>query len=374
MSVSIIHLLSADTPAPKLRVLDALLSKLNDAHRHTLVQVGPGPPVRLPGETRIRRIRAAFNIPWLAAGRLREIAEKADVQLAHLWSNASLSWCPPLIEHGCRLLIEPESPRDARQIARWHASSPLSTPPGFACPTALTRRRLIEHGVPEKNCALIREFVDFAAINNCRAAQIRSALDLTETQRVVLLLPPVDSHGGHVTSMWATLLVHVIRDDVRVVIPDRSPEASRLRKLARNIGRASAMRFPGDRFDLPQLLAACDVALYLPPADASVSALVWAMASGRPILASATYAVAEMLANQHNAWLCRPDDPKVAARKLLRIIESPGESRDLIDRARAQAYEVFGRQRMIAQYARAYENLIADRPVGDGIADSATQD
>ena len=190
----------------------------------------------------------------------------------------------------------------------------------------------------------------------------------------MLLLPPVDTHGGHVTGIWATLLVHVIRDDVQIVIPGRSREAARLRRLIRNIGRETAVRFPGDRFDLPELLAASDVALFLPPADASVSSLVWAMASGRPILASATYAVAEMLANAHNAWLCRPDDPKAAAKKLLRIIESPGDSRDLIDRARSQAYEIFGRQRMTAQYARAYENLIAERAAGDGIVDSAVRD
>lgn len=371
MPIRIVHLLAADMPASKLPVLSALLSKLNERHRHTVVQVGAGDCAKLPGHAARHRIRAAFDIPWLAAGRVDRFVRQCGADVGHIWSSAALSWCAALI--GKRpLLIESESPRDSARIARWTAPT-TGAARGLACPTALTMRRMVEHGVDAKHCAVIRDYVDFSAINKSRSADVRGALRLDDSHRVVLLLPPVTRRGGHTTAMWATLLVHVVRDDVRLLIPGRSREALRLKRLAGSVGRMAVTRFPGDRYELPELLAASDVALYLPPEDAPVGALVWAMASGRPILASATYAVAEMLADQHNAWLCRPDDPKAAAKKLLRVIESPADSRELIDRARSQAYEIFGRQRMVTQYARAYDNLIAGVPVGEGIVDSAVK-
>ena len=99
--------------------------------------------------------------------------------------------------------------------------------------------------------------------------------------------------------------------------------------------------------------------------------LPWAMAAGVPIVASAVHCVTEMLADRHNAWLCKAGEPRLAARRILTALETPGQARELAALARTQAYEVFSRQRMIRQYEIAYENLIAGRSIASGIDDAA---
>jgi glycosyltransferase involved in cell wall biosynthesis len=232
----------------------------------------------------------------------------------------------------------------------------------------------MERGVAAGACVLVRPFVDFSRINRGRSVDVRGPLRLSDDDRVLLLLPPIRRDAGHFTAVWAALLVHVIRPDLHIIVPTATREAHRLRRLARSVRRNDAMRFPGERFTLPELLGAADLAMFLPPDDASVASLPWAMAAGRPILGSATYAVTELLADRHNGWLCKPDDPKAAAQKLLRLMEAPvNETRGPVELARAQAFEVFGRERMIQQYRQVYDNLRLDRPAAEGISDSAVR-
>ena len=84
------------------------------------------------------------------------------------------------------------------------------------------------------------------------------------------------------------------------------------------------------------------------------------------------YATAELLAHQHNALLFKPDTPRRMAIRAAATIGDLEGVAELKDTARGQAYEVFGVRRCIDQYARLYDNLIAGRDPGDGIADSAS--
>lgn len=368
-TVSVLHVVTDGTLDYKRDILRELVERGTSRFRHFVAHVGPS------GRRTTRRtdmlVSAPPFLPWIGIPATRRIAERHDVSIVHVWSPDALRVCAPLADGQRSLMIESDVSFPAAPLARWRDSCDSSACVGFVCPTALAQRRLAEKGISVDSCPLIREFVDFAQINAARAADLRPGARLGPADKVIVALPPIERVSGHFTAIWAALIAQVVRGDLRIVVPGRTDESSRLRGLIRSTPFAQAARFTADRFSLPELLAVADLAVFLPSGDAPVSALAWAMASGTPILASAVRAVAELLADRHNAWLCRADSPRAAARKILHAIESPLASRDLATRARTQAFEVFGRQRMIRQYERAYSNLRRGEPAASGITDSA---
>jgi glycosyltransferase involved in cell wall biosynthesis len=131
------------------------------------------------------------------------------------------------------------------------------------------------------------------------------------------------------------------------------------------------LRTPGDRYRFEELVSVADVLLMPGTSDASVTAVSWAMGAGVPVVASATRAIAELLAHDHNAYLVKPD---VTKRLALRFAEAIGHRKEWsrqVEVARGQAYEVFSLQRHAEQVWQVYDNLLAARKPGDNLKDPA---
>jgi len=389
---TVVHVVGADTPVWKLGVLEALCARSAQGQdsgleaRQALVHVGRGAlagPLSVP----VVRVRAPFDLAALGARALSRALDNLGGEtrgplVLHVWSPTALAWCIPLAtaaerrgggdepRRRCRMLVEMDGAGDAEPFARRYHSRPAESRLTCACPTAIVRRRLVENGVAADDCTVIREFVDFAAINEARNKNVRAELGLDASDTVVAALPPAVSGSGTFNVAWAALLLSKMRPDVRLVVPGVGPEADRVQRLVDSIRHREVVRF-APRLSLPELLAAADLTAYLPDGDAPVSGLVWAMAAARPIVATAVPAVAELLAHGHNAGLCKPNSPKDAARRMLQALERPDESRQQAELARSQVFQDFGRQRMTEQYGQAYANLAAGRKVGEGIRDSA---
>ena len=105
---------------------------------------------------------------------------------------------------------------------------------------------------------------------------------------------------------------------------------------------------------MAELVELADIAVFLPAGDAPLAGLASAMATARPIIASDTPAVTEILEDGRGAWLCPPNKPLIAARLLLEALEHPEEARRRSAAAKARAREVYSVQRTLDQYARVY--------------------
>ncbi len=95
------------------------------------------------------------------------------------------------------------------------------------------------------------------------------------------------------------------------------------------------------------------------------------MAGGVPIVACANLCATEFLADGHNGFLVKPDEPTVLAGKILRATQQPRENYAMTETARGQAFEALGLTRYVEQTQQAYENLLSLRPVSTDIVDSA---
>ena len=146
--------------------------------------------------------------------------------------------------------------------------------------------------------------------------------------------------------------------DVRLEIVGDGPQRAELVALAARLGLDGRVVFRG-------LLQKPDVAATLREADAFVltsrydnnpCAVLEALASGLPVVATAVGGVPELI-DESNGVLARPQDPASIAQGIEKLLgRLDGYDRRAISRA---ARERFGRERIGADLARAYADAIA---------------
>ncbi|MGI5189611.1 glycosyltransferase family 4 protein [Promicromonospora sp. CA-289599] len=79
---------------------------------------------------------------------------------------------------------------------------------------------------------------------------------------------------------------------------------------------------------------------------------VQAMLAGRPVVASRTQGLAEIVADGETGLLVRPDDPVALADAIAELLDDPAHAAALADAGRRDAAERFGAQRYRAQMGR----------------------
>jgi glycosyltransferase involved in cell wall biosynthesis len=95
------------------------------------------------------------------------------------------------------------------------------------------------------------------------------------------------------------------------------------------------------------------------------------MAASVPVVATAVYSNAEMLAHKVNCRLVKPAEGRFMALALVPHLAVGDEAAKMADAARGQAFQVFGLRRCMDQHLKLYQNLMTDALPEEGITDSA---
>ena len=249
----------------------------------------------------------------------------------------------------------------------------IARPEGFAiaCESGTVRRRLIERGLDDAACVLIRPGVDFAAINRTKRSGLRAALGFAEGDRVAIVHEPMTRHGGQSDASWAATLFGSGAEGLHCILPGDSREAQRIaRRSAGQPSVAPPVRTNG-KYPFELLLSVSDVPVLAAPGDIPTTAIAWAMASRTAIIGSAVPCVAEYIAHKVNGLLFKIAKDRSTVISIAKLLADRESQARCAAAAHGQAYEVFSIRRTIDQYASLYRNLFAGAPPGRGIADPA---
>jgi glycosyltransferase involved in cell wall biosynthesis len=128
-----------------------------------------------------------------------------------------------------------------------------------------------------------------------------------------------------------------------------------MREEYEQLARGLPISFAGFRKDVERLYLAAD--LYCQPSrsEGLPNAVIEAMCSGLPIIASDTGGMAGLVTVE-NGRLCKPGDPETLARQLGSILAHP-ETWPSMAAASIRASESFSKERMVDSYISLYANL-----------------
>ncbi len=133
--------------------------------------------------------------------------------------------------------------------------------------------------------------------------------------------------------------------------------------LAEVTGVAHRLRFTGFRDDVPRLLLASDLLSFVPTEPEPFGrTAIEAMAAGLPVIAAATGALPEIVADNETGLLVPPADPSALAAALRRLLSNPGLAAAMSQTGRARAAERFGIEQQVASLAAIYKDLQTRQP------------
>jgi glycosyltransferase involved in cell wall biosynthesis len=269
----------------------------------------------------------------------------AVVHTTELYSNifglpgAALANVPVRI--GNRREINPD--KSAAQIAMQRAA--YSAAHTIVANSRAAADRLRVERVPARKIAVISNGLDFGQY---QPPSPRPAL------RKVVAVANLRPEKGHDVLIAAAVEVLRCFPDAQFEIVGGGPELHSLRGRADAHRVLHAFTFLGHRDDVPARLADSDIFVLPSRSEAFPNAVLEAMATGLPIVASGVGGILELVDDGVSGLLVPPGDAPSLADRLCRLMNDPALAARLGGAARSEALARYSFDRMVAAFESLY--------------------
>ena len=165
------------------------------------------------------------------------------------------------------------------------------------------------------------------------------------------------------------------RPDVRVVIVGDGPERPHLERVSEELGLAGTVQFLGSRpqEELPDILAAIDIAVSSSRYEGMPLAIIEWMAAGKAIVATRVGGVPALIEDDVDGLLVDPGDPNQLSEAIGRLLRDADLRSALGMRAARRQRSTFDLHHMVSSLEALYEALYWDSPRGRREARSAVE-
>jgi len=148
---------------------------------------------------------------------------------------------------------------------------------------------------------------------------------------------------------------------LRVVVVGEGPERPRLEALAAELGLGDILLLLGARDDVPDILAALDVAVCASDFEGSPLSVMEYMEAGLPVVATAVGGLPQMIHEGVHGVLVPRRDPAALADAVEELLADPERRRELGAAGRARRGAEYDLGVMVARIEQLYEQLYAAR-------------
>ena len=146
-----------------------------------------------------------------------------------------------------------------------------------------------------------------------------------------------------------------------------------LSALTAELGLQDAVLMPGRRDDVPDLLAAADVAALSSDYEGTSLTVMEYMRAGTPFVSTRVGGIPEIVEDGVHGRLVPPQDPAALAAAIGALLDDPEAARAMASRAQARALRDFSIQATVAQIEDLYVRLLDEKrarrrraPAGQG--------
>ncbi len=192
-------------------------------------------------------------------------------------------------------------------------------------------------------------------------AGIREALDIPAEARIVGFLGRLSPEKGPEVFLRAALLAHARLPDTRFVFVGDGPLAPTLRQSIAVMGLGERVHLAGLRRDVADVLHDIDVLVSSSHSEAMPLAVMEAMASGVPVVATRVGGIPDMIDQGESGWLVAPNDFDDIATRLQQILGTPGELERMSRAARARAVDKMALSDSVEGVAQLLTRLVPSR-------------
>lgn len=220
------------------------------------------------------------------------------------------------------------------------------------------RRYLIEDkGLPPRKIFVIRNGCDLGRFDPRREASpaLRESLGFSPADPIVVVVGRLEPQKGHEILLQAMTVVRRAFPTVRLVCVGEGGLRAELEARATALDLSAAVRFVGQRGDVPDWFALGDVVVLPSLYEGLPLVAIEALAAGRAMVATAVDGTPEVVVDEETGLTVPPSDPASLAAALTRLLGDPALRLRLGRAGREHVVQGFSDQVQVARTEALYE-------------------
>ena len=327
-----------------------------------------------PAGTDLEQIAAAEGITVTYLGkrpgfdprvwpRFDGLLSRIEPDVVHIHLNALLYAAPPALRRGVPAVVYTAHnfpdllvPTSLGWFYRWcfrHGVVPVSISRN------LTPALRIAFGVD--NLPLIPNGIPVAPFRHPRVSREdwRRAAGFSDTDFLFVCVARLSPQKNHDLLLRAFVEVAGASPRPQLLLAGDGELREPLTRLAEELNIPSRVHFLGNRSDVPEMLAACDVFTLASSQEANPLCVMEAMAAGLPVVCTRVGGVPELVGARLHGLLVEPGDADGLAQAMSAMMFDSVLRAACGCRAAARAVEEFDVPRMAAAYDALYRRLLA---------------
>ena len=298
------------------------------------------------------------------ATQLRQ--EKVDIVHSHNWQTFLYAAAATLLTQSA-VLIHGEHGREGqsatpRQIflSRYLAKLAVRVTTVSA---ELGKELVTRWKIPSELVSDIPNGVDLDIFGQSESVDsLRREFNFSPENQVILNIGGLRPVKDHPTLLRAFAQVSQKFPHVRLVLVGTDSGKgirSQLETQVDQLGIRHAVHFAGSRYDIPQLLALCDVYVNSSRFEGMSNTILEAMASHRPVIATDVGGNPELVVPELTGALFSPGDDRTLAHLMGRLLQDPALVRKMGQEGRAKVERDHSITKMVQAYSTLYRGVFA---------------
>jgi glycosyltransferase involved in cell wall biosynthesis len=195
--------------------------------------------------------------------------------------------------------------------------------------------------------------------------QARERLGIKDDRYIIGTLGRLETQKGLPYLVEALRLLSESGSRAFLLVVGSGREEERLREMVSRFGLEVCVQFLGMRRDVPEIHRAMDVFVLPSLWEGLPIALLEAMASGLPVVATPVGGVPEVVKNGKNGLLVPTKDPVALAEALRKIRQDPLLAEELGREGRETVRERYSHRRVAEEVMEIYRESLRETPMWD---------
>jgi glycosyltransferase involved in cell wall biosynthesis len=227
----------------------------------------------------------------------------------------------------------------------------------FICASEAIRQMLIGDGVPAARAVTVHEGIDIERVDGAAPARLHEELWLPHHAPIVGNVAALVPHKGqrHLIEAARLVLPHV--PDARFIIAGDGELRPSLERQIQEHHLEKHVLLVGFRSDVLSLHKAFDIFVMSSVTEGLGTSLLDAMAAAKPVVATATGGIPEVVVDGETGFLVPPRDPAAMAAAIVRLLKDDAVRSRMGEAGRARACTLFSAERMVQETHRVYQRV-----------------
>ena len=201
------------------------------------------------------------------------------------------------------------------------------------------RDEVLRLGVDERKAVVVTNGIDVEQFGDIGRADARSRLELGTNGKIVLCVTRLSEEKGVDILLEAFALFS--EPDIRLVVVGEGVQMACLERRVGELGLHDRVRLAGRKphSEIPLWMAAADLVVLPSRVEGHPNAILEALASGRPVVASRVGGVPEIMTSNGYGILVEPGDVAGLAQAIRMALNQEWDTEQILQRGRARSWD-----------------------------------